>query len=180
MTEGADANGRPIAYVFAQSNMPAGGDGDWLAVTQTVYEPSLNATMVRQGHAYPTLYTSTAAPAQRLFARDGSVAREKGLGVWALDHTLDFELVEQSSIDEHSQVTILPKLFRRCTDYLQQKFPGTLEEWLRSKASGPRPEDDRVVIKSSGFETSFSELVETINSRVTLKADPLDIVFVEK
>src|SRR5262249_40412041 len=89
---------------------------------------------------------------------------------------------------EKNGTLVLPKLFRRLVDYsksVEQGFDGTLEDWLKERATGPRPEDDRVILYDhvnnvESVETSLSEIIETINGTITLKVDVNDIVFVEK
>lgn len=78
---------------------------------------------------------------------------------------------------------ILPKLFRRCTDYLkavEAGFLGNLEDWMLDISSTPsRNENDRVLINGS-IEVNLSDLIEQRNSQIAFQADPLDVVFVEK
>ena len=100
-----------------------------------------------------------------------------------ISHTELFELTSQGSISPPDGVLILPKLFRRCTDYLKARaegFSGTLPDWLVSvSASGSRPEDDRVLI-GGRTEVPLSQIVKQLNDRISFTADLLDVVFVEK
>jgi hypothetical protein len=77
----------------------------------------------------------------------------------------------------------LPKLFRRCTDYLKAReagFAGLLPEWLvAASASGRRPENDLLLIGGT-TEVALSTVVQHLNDRIRFTADILDIVFVEK
>ena len=77
---------------------------------------------------------------------------------------------------------VMPKLFRRCTDYLadvERGFGGTLADWLQaSRSSRQRDEDDRVLV-ADRYEARLSDLLLLRHRRVALQADPLDLAFVE-
>jgi hypothetical protein len=78
-------------------------------------------------------------------------------------------------------VLILPKLFRRATDYLTARrngFTGSFVEWLRTAMSGGVGEDDLVEI--GGRRVPFPELIHEHGPRISVDADLLDLVFVEK
>ncbi len=133
--------------------------------------------------AYLTLYTSTPATHGRILRAVAGEARKEGGGVWAADETDEFRLADQGSISPPDGALVLPKLFRRCTDYLKAVaggFEGTLPDWLvAALATGRRPEDDRLLI-CGATEVSLSAVVQQLNQRIRFTADPLDIVFVEK
>jgi len=69
--------------------------------------------------AYLTLYTSTPATHGRALRAVAGEAREEDRGVWAADETDEFRLADQGSISPPDGALVLPKLFRRCTDYLK-------------------------------------------------------------
>ena len=84
--------------------------------------------MLREGSAYPLLYTSTPR-----FHRDHirQVARQiknERKGIWNDDGSSSFKLDDYSSIDDPHGVPIFSKLYRRCVDYLRdylgQRFSG--------------------------------------------------------
>lgn len=76
---------------------------------------------------------------------------------------------------------ILPKIFRRTVDYLRdynaRVFDGNLIDWLKWK--GEQREDDLVLVDER-FEVHLSDLLELHNHSVTLKADLLEMTFVER
>ncbi|MDQ3632152.1 MAG: thermonuclease family protein [Actinomycetota bacterium] len=173
----ADANGRPVALLLTDENLPA--DGSYTAVDDALLDRTINAALLADGSAYLTLYDSAAPPlraALRALARD---ARGEGGGVWGADATAAFELRDQESIGPEGDL-VLPKLFRRCTDYLDTRTRGeTLVHWLRTHGDPTRPEDDLVVI---GGRTTvrLSSLIEQRRAEIAFTADLLDFVFVEK
>ena len=144
---------------------------------------TLNARSVAEGMAYLTLYSSTPAPHGRALRELARQAREAGHGVWAVDETAQFPLAEQASIGPPDGALVLPKLFRRCTDYLKARaggFQGTLPDWLiAASATGRRPENDLLLI-CGGTEVALSAVVQQLNQRIRFTAEPLDIVFIEK
>jgi len=104
--------------------------------------------------------------------------------VWARDSTAQFDLVDQSSISPPDGAVILPKLFRRATDYLKdvatKGFSGNLADWIRSvSASGTRNENDQVLVCGS-LPVHLADLLEQRNKAVAFLVDPIEITFVEK
>ena len=105
-----------------------------------------------------------------------AAARDQDLGIWAVDKTSEFKLVDQTSVGVLGQL-ILPKLFRRATDYLKAVnggFRGNLDDWLEANPG----QNDRLVVDN--IELKLSNLLDQRNSRIVLQADLLDIVFLEK
>jgi endonuclease YncB( thermonuclease family) len=179
-TKASDPNGRPIAYLHVGTGRrPA--NGAWTQVTNSVLDHTVNAHAVSSGIAYPTFYTSTPAPHVRHLRALARGARDDKAGVWAVDQTPLFQLVDQSSIDPDGQL-ILPKLFRRATDYLKDVkagFLGNLPDWLLANNTGTRKEDDLVLLPG-GIEAPLSTLLEQRNNWIAFTPDPLEIAFVEK
>ena len=180
-TKASDPNGRPISYLHVTGGRrPA--DGAWTHVTNAVLDHTLNAQAVSAGLAYPTFYTSTPAPHVRHLRDLARGAREDKTGVWAVDQTPLFQLVDQRSIGPEGQL-ILPKLFRRATDFLKdvatKGFAGNLPDWLVANNTGTRHEDDMVVLPH-GVEVPLSTLLEQRNNWLAFTPDLLEIAFVEK
>ncbi len=180
-TKASDPNGRPISYLQVGSGRRP-NDGTWTPVTNSVLDRTLNAHAVSAGIAYPTFYTSTPAPHVRHLRALARGAREDKAGVWAVDQTPQFQLVDQRSIDPNGQL-ILPKLFRRATDYLRDvanhTFSGNLPDWLVANNTGSRHEDDLVLLPG-GIEAPLSTLLDQRNNWIAFMPDVMEIAFVEK
>jgi hypothetical protein len=175
----SDPNGRPISYLQISGTLPK--DGTWTHVTSAILDRTLNAHALSSGVAYPTFYSSTPVAHQTHLRRLAERARSDKSGVWDLDRTGLFNLTDQDSIGPGGQL-ILPKLFRRATDYLKdvgKGFSGNLSDWLKAHNTGSRAEDDTVIL-SGGSEVPMSTLLEQRNSAVSFTPDLLDIVFLEK
>jgi endonuclease YncB( thermonuclease family) len=183
LSKGVDPNGRPIAYLLTGGDGDGLRDGAWVELETALLDRTANARSLAAGLSYPTLYTSTPAPHRTRLRRIAADARDAGKGVWGVDETAMFRLADQASISPPNGALILPKLFRRCTDYLKDRrdgFRGTLPDWLvEVSASGTRPENDQVLVGGRA-EVPLSTLVRQLNDRISFTPDLLDIVFVEK
>ncbi|HEV8648118.1 MAG TPA: thermonuclease family protein [Actinomycetes bacterium] len=183
-SQAAEVNGRPVAYVVTSvaedEHLPP--DGEWALVDQTMLDHTFNTLLVQEGVAYPTVYTSTPVTHRAYLRALATEAREADAGVWADDMTSAFTLDDQASIGPERQL-ILPKLFRRATDYLKAVdggFQGNLSDWLLWVSTSPsRDENDRVLV-CGGTELHLSDLLVQANNTVRFQADLLDVVFVEK
>jgi len=179
----AEANGRPVSYILL------GGDADrisrrtdYVRVTDALLRKTVNYRLVEAGQVYYTVYTSTPFRHRRLLRQAALQARTAQRGVWAQDRTKEFLLVDQSSINVAGQL-ILPKLFRRCTDYLKavaKGFDGNLTDWMvEVSKSRSRSENDLVLINDT-IEVTFADLILQRNRTIAFQGDLLDITFIEK
>jgi len=181
LSKAAETNGRPVSYILFEHDASPLKDGDWVRVNDTLLKKTINYQLLEEGAAYYTVYTSTPFDHRKFLSKVALKARNNNLGVWELDLTTEFVLEDQNSIGPQGQL-ILPKLFRRCTDYLKdvnKGFNGNLADWMVWVSSGSRDENDHVIIHGN-IEVKLSNLIDQRNRKVVFKADLLDIVFVEK
>jgi endonuclease YncB( thermonuclease family) len=165
-----DANGRPVAFLLRDELPPDG------APAEVALERTANADLLRSGAAYATLYRSTAPELRDAMRALARAARAASLGVWPADRSGGLMLTDQSSIGPDGSL-VLPKLFRRCSDYLRSRNPReTLPEWMARM--GPQ-ENDQVYVGGAADPVPFSTLVTQHGDRIALDADPLDLVFGE-
>jgi endonuclease YncB( thermonuclease family) len=181
LSQAAESNGRPISYVLLEKDAGKTADGSRMGLSTALLKRTFNDAMTRNGLAYYTVYTSTPEAQRAYFKAVALEARGKKLGVWAVDKTTQFTLKDQTSINETGQL-VLPKIFRRCTTYLQDvakgKFSGNLQQWLVNSQTVGIPEDDEVQVADR--ITRLSGLIAVKGTAVTFNADPLEIVFLEK
>ena len=181
LSKAAEVNGRPIAYALLESGLPAARNGTWLTVDDALLRKTLNARMLETGAAYLTVYGSTPKAHRATFREIALRARAARLGVWAADRTGSYTLRTQDDIGANGQL-ILPKLFRRSSDYLRDvqsgKFRGTLPAWLEASEGTNRPENDSLSL--NGQRGRLSTLLEQQGDRVRFLGDVLDLVFAEK
>lgn len=182
LSKAADPNGRPVAYVLVDHDSPP-PDAQFAVVQDDLLRATVNAASLAQGVGYLTLYTSTPARHRDTLRELAAGAREQQIGVWATDDTDDFELLDHDSLGPPDGELVLPKLFRRCTDYLKARedgFSGLLPDWLvAASASGRRSENDLLLIGGK-TEVALSAVVQHLNDRIRFTADILDVVFIEK
>jgi endonuclease YncB( thermonuclease family) len=184
LSQQAEVNGRPVSYVLLEADAAGLRDGRWTNVTDAVLDKTLNLRLIDQGLAYYTVYTSTPAAHRARLRRVALAARQAGRGVWPLDFTAEFVLKDQASISAPGGELILPKLFRRCTDYLKdvttKGFQGNLTDWIKAvSATGSRNENDGVVVFDV-LTVQLTDLLEQRNNRIAFLVDTLDVTFVEK
>jgi hypothetical protein len=184
LSKKVEIHGRPVSFVVLQADAAGLKSGQMVELDRALLERTLNWRLLERGVAYYTVYTSTPLRDDLRTAalRARNAKRGEGRGVWPLDSSHEFKLVDHDSIGPDGTM-ILPKLFRRCTDYLEavekKGFKGELSEWMVANQGPPRRENDRVVLPS-GVEVRFSELLTQRNSTIVFQPDLLDIAFVQK
>jgi len=184
LTKAADIHGRPIAYILVGGSANAVNEGDTTRVDVNLLQTTSNYRMVETGMAYCFVYTSTPLEHRQELRNAARQARQANQGVYRLDTTSSFLLHSQNDIGPSGQL-ILPKLFRRSTDYLKalaKGFDGTLPEWMQATSG----ENDRVVVFEEQIpfhdqvEVTFSDLVRQVNDEIFVQTDILNMTFVEK
>jgi endonuclease YncB( thermonuclease family) len=172
-----EVNGRPVSVVFTGTSAESlrAAEGTWTELDPALLDRSVNAWEAATGVAYPLLYTSTAPPLRAAFVARAAAAREQGAGVWRDDATARFTVTD---LEGPSGTLVLPKLFRRSVDYLRERTGAgqTLPDWL---AAHPDTEDDQVLV-AGGPAQPLHTLLQQTGDTVTVAADALDLVFVER
>jgi endonuclease YncB( thermonuclease family) len=164
LARGVDVNGRVIAYAFT--------DGAALDIARSV-----NATLLRDGMAYPLAYDTQPEVHRALFASFARAARRAGTGIWQHDRTGEFRLASAASIGVRGAL-IFPKLFRRCVAFLTDRFSGFrggIREWLESEGG---PVNDVVIVGRR--LRRLSELIAEGERSVTTRTDAMKVVFVAR
>lgn len=181
LTKASDPNGRPVSYlVVGEDETPP--DGRWTIVGTDLLDRTINVRALNEATAYPTFYTSTPVDHVAHLRALAGKARADERGVWREDRTGGFRLTDQDSIGPHGQL-ILPKLFRRATDYLKSVaagFQGNLGDWLLANADTPTRNENDTVVLPGGIEVHLSDLLRQQNDQIAVTADITEIVFVEK
>jgi endonuclease YncB( thermonuclease family) len=180
MSSMVERNGRPVAYVFGNAEATGLKDGSSIRVDDTRLRLTLNALSLEKGMSYFTVYNSMPQAQINTFKALANKARTSKLGIWARDKTSEFTLENSGSINDTGQL-ILPKLFRRATDYLNAKRKNrtnaSFKNWLIESRNTPNPQDG--LLLEQGNKKRLSDLIEENGSRVRFKADTLELVFNE-
>jgi hypothetical protein len=127
---------------------------------------TINYRLLEEGIAYYTVYTFTPFNHRKLLQNVVSQAWNANQRVWELDMTTEFAFESQDSIGPGGQL-ILPKLFRRRTDYLKdvgKGFQGNLADWLIWISTGSRNENDEVVVQNY-FKVRLSDLIDQLTRK---------------
>jgi endonuclease YncB( thermonuclease family) len=182
LTTGVETNGRPISYIVSAEEAKTLENGEWVKVTKVFLQKTLNYQMMQEGMAYYTVYTSMPLSHREFMQKAAKEAQQENRGLWKIDRTREFVLNTQEDLSPPDGQLILPKLFRRCTDYLKAVsggFRGNLKDWLLSNNIGSsRPENDRVLL--GDVELKLSDLIRQNNNRIFFQANIFDLTFLEK
>lgn len=182
LTKGVDANGRPISYIITGTDSLNLSQTRWHYVGRSILKKTLNWFLLAHGYAYLTVYTSTPSLHRRILRNVALEARAENVGLWQTDDTALFTLDSYSSIGPEGNL-ILPKLFRRCTDFLKAKdqgFIGELSDWLNVNSEGARMENDQLLIEGINGPVPLSSVIAQYNNKISFQADLLSITFLEK
>ncbi len=95
--------------------------------------------------------------------------------MWADDATQSGVTIESLATITDDAV-ILPKLFRRLAEYLEQGQPSVSLDGFRAFLD---QQQDRLWIVSTGSATGFSTVIEVDGQTVRLTRPPEDLVFQE-
>ncbi len=175
LSNSAEANGRPVSYVFLETDLEPYRDGERIVLDNALLAKSMNVKVLQAGMAYYTVYSSQSESRRIYMQTIAEQARDAGLGIWAVDKTSEFML--NSFEDVTNNQLILPKLFRRCVVYLRERdkgFSGTLQDWLLADPG----RDDEILLGSR--KTRLSSVIQSDGVTVKVLFDPLDAIFLEK
>jgi endonuclease YncB( thermonuclease family) len=180
LSQAAEGNGRPICYVIVGQFANVFQDGSRVEMTSQILEKTLNAVMLKNGLAYYTVYSSTPVSQRDFLKGVAKKARVAKKGVWAVDKSAAFNLKTQSDVDVGGQL-ILPKFFRRASDYLdsikKKEFKGNIKAWLEwTKTNGVSKND---LVSIGRVKKRLSEWLEVRGNTVRFGADLLEVVFVD-
>lgn len=167
-----EVNGRPVALLYTGQDAERFEDGADVEVDDALVDASVNAEQTRNGLAYITVYSTTPAAVRARFVTLGQAARDGGGPVWAADRSGGFTARTQDDVGPDGAL-VLPKLFRRVTDFLASESEQSFDAWLADQGE----DDDPVDV--DGRRTTLSDLVTQDGDEIRLTADPLSLVFVE-
>lgn len=168
-----DTYGRAVSFVY-KGKAPE-RDGSTVFANAAMLRASANYHLIAQGLAYPTYYSGLYFDLRNELTKAVTAAR-KGKGLWPEDQTTQgFEIKKATSLSE--EVVILPKLFRRLSDYLELN-QGSLS--LAGLDAYLRARNDEVVVIDKGQKTGLHFLVEVKGRQARMKQPPENLMFLEK
>ncbi|HYZ81652.1 MAG TPA: hypothetical protein VE571_10305 [Solirubrobacteraceae bacterium] len=174
LTRGADLYGRCVALI-GRGNAPV-ASGHMVNVGLPLLRKTVNHHLITVGLAYPTFYTNLYVELRAELAKQASAARKAGTGVFANDRTQKGVTVKSLATLTDTAV-ILPKLFRRLTDYLHLNGD---DPSLAGFATFLAQQDDKLWVIPTGQKTNLDNVVAVSGQAVRLKRLPEELVFEEK
>jgi len=150
--------------------------GKQVAVDVALLRETANHHLITAGLAYPTFYTKLYADLRNELSAQAGGARAKAAGVYAGDRTQAGVTVE-SPATLTDEAVILPKLFRRLTEYLQLNAP---DPSLAGFAAFLNQQADGLWIVPTGEKTDFATVVDVAGQTVRMTRLPEELVFDEK
>ncbi|UGQ13629.1 hypothetical protein LO772_08520 [Yinghuangia sp. ASG 101] len=187
----AEAYGRPVAFLFTgdAADELRGHHGTRIEVDRTRLSASANVRLLASGDAYPLLYTSTSPELRAAVRAVAEGARDAGVGVYAVDTTARFGVADHDAIGPDGDL-VLPKLFRRVTDWLRATKDASTTEKSRTRATrkptfpawlrADPDRNDHVHVDGATRGQTLDTLLRQKGNTVTMEADPLSLVFVER
>lgn len=165
-----DRFGRPVSYLFPKNANLA--DGAVMDSATLPIEDSINFQLAREGLVYPTFYTTT----DRVFAEKiravVSRARKTRRGIWSIDKTSDFTLLDIRALQE--DILLMPKLFRRLVSFFDNYSDfGKLQEYMTKQR-------DNLVMWDGTKKRSLADLMKFSGRRIQMKTPVEDILFSPK
>ncbi len=171
LTQQKDINGRPVSFVFAGT--PSEQDGSNVFLDGKRLKDSLNYQTLAMGNAYPTYYVGLFSDLRKTLTEAATKARAKHLGVYKDDKTNAGVVLNNLAVIIDEQ-PILPKLFRRLTEFIAGDDTPNLEGflvWLAARDTKP------VMIISTQHFTHFDNLIEVNGQTIRLLELPENLIF---
>ncbi|MBN1880789.1 MAG: thermonuclease family protein [Deltaproteobacteria bacterium] len=161
---------RPISLVFpADVDLV---DGRELDAGDLPLDDSINMKLLELGLVYPTFYGTMQDELLTAFTSATEKAREKRVGIWALDKTPEFMLWNKDTIQD--DVIIFPKLFRRLTAFFEGRSSyDELNEYLKKQK-------DKLLIRSTGEKKMMHEIMEIDGRHIKFLMNPENLIFEPK
>lgn len=169
-----DMHGRPVSFVFVGAHPQP--DGTEVFLSPALLRQSLNYQSLRDGHAYPLFYDTLYHDLRAELTGAAVTARANKRGFWPSDRSKGVTINAPADLED--RFLILPKLFRRLTDYFQDHSKldaATFRNWLEEKS-----ENDEVWILPEWNRTHFDNVVRIKGKKITLLRGPENLVFVSR
>ncbi|MEX6505676.1 hypothetical protein [Jiella sp. M17.18] len=168
LTRSTDKYGRVIAFVFAGDAPEDDGTDVFLDSARLAH--SYNHAVLAEGLVFPTFYWGLFAELRNAMAAAAKQARDAGKGVFARDRTQTGVTVD-SLMSIADDAVILPKLFRRLSDFLVAT--GSVDGFKQAMEANAEPVLD---LQSANF-THFDTFIDQQGETVKLTRLPEELVF---
>ncbi|RBQ20100.1 hypothetical protein DP939_09765 [Spongiactinospora rosea] len=175
LTNGVDANGRLIAFVYPGD--PTGPDGSAVFMDEALTDRSVNAALLAAGHVYPAFYATLPVALRTHLAAVSRAARAAAspTGLWPRSTADPDGFGEVADLAGLEELVVWPKLFRRIVPYLAAGFTGFdgFDAWLRAD---PVHRDDELFLLDRLERGHMHDVVRGDGDRIRLTVWPEDFV----
>lgn len=162
LTRSVERNGRPVAFVYAGGTSESDGADAFLDPARL--RESYNWMATRSGLAYVTFYKGLFSDLRDELAEAARTARDEGKGVYAEDGSqAGFNATGLEVISD--QIPILPKLFRRLSDYMVNS--GSAVGFKSTLAAAMEPVLDLTTSNFTHFDTVIEQADGSTQIRLT-------------
>ncbi|MDC6170753.1 hypothetical protein PO768_25370 [Paucibacter sp. XJ19-41] len=137
-THGLDGNQRPLGYIFPSLSGFAHGQEVSAAAVTPLVKSSVNHSQAARGHAFPAYYDNTEEAHALVFQAAAAAARNRSLGVWAVDATTRGFVPTKSALTAAGAL-VYPKFFRRVQEW-NDPAPTVAKfiRWLKAQSDGQK------------------------------------------
>jgi hypothetical protein len=175
LTNGVDANGRIIGFVYAGEH--DGPDGDAIFLDNALVDRSINAALLAAGLVYPAFYSTLPASLREHLSAASTAARAAGdpAGIWPRSTADPDGPATVGDLAGLEQLVIWPKLFRRVVPYLAAGFTDfdAFDAWLRAD---PINRDDAIFRLDTLEHGNLHDVIDAAGSRIRLTVWPESFV----
>jgi endonuclease YncB( thermonuclease family) len=173
LSNGVDANGRLIAFVYPGEH-PA-PDGSMVFVDEKLAGRSINAELLAAGHAYPAFYATLPTDLRAHLSELSRTARTDRAGLWPRSTADPDRAATVTGLDDLQRQVIWPKLFRRIVPYLAAGFTDFdgFDAWLRAD---PVHRDDEIFLIRRLERGNLHDVVRASGHSLRLTEWPEDFI----
>jgi endonuclease YncB( thermonuclease family) len=175
LTNGIDANGRLIGFVYPGE--ASGPDGSAVFLETAQLDQSVNANLLDAGMVYPAFYATLPAALRSHLGEISVAARAAGKGIWPRSTADPDDLATVIDLAAAEDLVMWPKLFRRIVPFLATgaaDFDG-FDAWLR--ADPVNRDDELFLLDPDRLERgNLHDVIRVSGHRLQLTAWPEDFV----
>jgi endonuclease YncB( thermonuclease family) len=173
LSNGIDANGRMIGFVYAGDH--PGPDGATVFLDEAAVDRSTNAALLAAGQAYPAFYATLPAALREHLAVVSRKARADRAGIWPRSVADPDSAATVADLAGLEALVTWPKLFRRLVPYLATGATGFdgFDAWLRAD---PVHRDDALFLLEKREPGNMHDVIRASGQRIQLTAWPEDFI----
>jgi endonuclease YncB( thermonuclease family) len=172
LSNGIDANGRLIAFVYAGD--PAEPDGSAVFVDNARVDASVNAALLAGGFAYAAFYATLPATLRTHLAEASLAARTAGSGIWPRSTADPDGAGTIADLAAAQGLVIWPKLFRRLVPYLAAHTDfDAFDAWLREDKVN---RDDSIFLLASAEHGNLHDIISASGQQIRLTKWPEEFI----